>query len=502
VVRAGTIWVNQERQIRNGSILIENGRITAVDKAVPHPPFARFIDAGDDAFVAPGFIDGLGHLGLTGDRGALGPEVSLSSIVGVPDVAERRVARSGVTSVVLSPYTSSAQGSQVTVVKTGGKDRSSRVVRKTAGVIFHLRDVDPMKIGEQLTKRLEEGKKYREKWLKYEKELAEWKEKQAKGEKVDGEPEAEEAAEEEQKEDPITGTWTLTISGGPMPEPQTATMRLRLSGSNIDGRIIVPGSPEEARVVATFDGKHISGEIQMDIEGMGYPTLEADLVEEDHIVGIVSFEGMEIDLDAQRTDKEAPEFKVVKRRTRGKGGRPLPPKVDEKLEPLRAMLDKKIPAVCAVRTAAQIAAVLKVVDSFEVSVVLVGAEEAAAHAETLIEKSVGVVVPKDMVRWWNEQWYHQSDDLSRKGVSIAFQSDAEDGARALPLLGLHAVERGLSPDAALAAFTTKAAKMYKLDDDIGSLEAGRFGDLVIFSGHPFEVGSSVTRVIINGEEVR
>jgi hypothetical protein len=390
----------------------------------------------------------------------------------------------------------------VTVVKTGGKDRLSRVVRKTAGVIFHLRDVDPMKIGEQLTKHLEEGKKYREKWLKYEKELAEWKEKQAKGEKVDGEAEAEEAAEEEQKEDPITGTWTLTISGGPMPEPQTATMQLRLTGSDIEGRIIVPGMPEEAKVVATFDGKHISGEIQMDIEGMGYPTVEADLVEEDHIVGIVSFEGMEVDLDAQRTDKEAPEFKVVKRRTRGKGGRPLPPKVEEKLEPIRAMLDKKIPAVCAVRTAAQIDAVLKVAESFEVSVVLVGAEEAAAHAETLIEKSVGVVVPKDMVRWWNERWYHQSDDLSRKGVSIAFQSDAEDGARALPLLGLHAVERGLSPDAALAAFTTKAAKMYKLDDDIGSLEAGRFGDLVIFSGHPFEVGSSVTRVIINGEEVR
>jgi len=311
-----------------------------------------------------------------------------------------------------------------------------------------------------------------------------------------------EAAEGEEQADPITGTWSVTISGGPVPEPQTATMQLRLTGDQIEGRIRIPGAPEDAVVVATFDGTHISGEIELDTGGMGNPTLEAGLVEEDHIVGVVSFRNVSIDLDAQRTDKSAVEFAVVKRRTRGKGGRPIPPKIDEALEPLRAVLDKKIPAVIGVRSAAQIDAVLKAVEPFEIPVVLVGAEEAATLADKLVEKDVGVVVPRQIERRWNEQWYHQADDLARKGVSIAFPSRAEDGARTLPMLGLHAVERGLSPDSALAAFTTDASRMYKLDDVVGSLDVGKHGDLVIFSGHPFEAGSRVVRVIINGEEVR
>ena len=264
----------------------------------------------------------------------------------------------------------------------------------------------------------------------------------------------------------------------------------------------IPGASEEVKIVATLDGTHISGEIQLDTGGMGYPTIEADIVEEDHIVGIISFQGINVDLDALRTDKSAVEFKVVKRRTRGKGGRPLPPKVVEALEPLRAMLDHKIPIVVSVRTAAQIEAVLEVATSFEVALVLVGAEEAATLRDKLIEKSVGVIVRTPIERWRHHERYHQADDLSRKGIPIAFMSDAEDGARTLPLVGLHAVERGLSPDAALAAFTTRASRMFKLDDEIGSLEVGRKGDLVIFEGHPFEAGSRLQRVIIGGEEVQ
>jgi len=280
-------------------------------------------------------------------------------------------------------------------------------------------------------------------------------------------------------------------------------MKLRLTGGvNIEGRLIIPGVPDEAKIVATLDDKHISGEIEIDTGGLGYPTIEADIVEEDHIIGVISFQGMEVNVDAKRTDKNAVEFQVVRRRTRGKGGRPLPPKIDEGLEPFRAMLDMKIPAVVAVRTAPQIRAVIDVLKPYEVNIVLVGAEEAATFADELADESIGVVIPSRIVRRKDHKPYHQADDLARKGIAIAFQSNAEDGARTLPLVGLHAVERGLSPDAALAAFTTDASRMFGLDEEIGSLQVGRHGDLVIFSGHPFKAGSRVERVIIGGEEVK
>ncbi len=501
VVRGGTIWVDDQKQFRDGAVLIEDGKISAVGHTVPHPPFARVIDAGPNSFVSPGLIDAFGHLGLDGDVKATAPELTLARIIGVPDVIEHRVARAGITSIILSPYSASGLGSQVTAVKTAGADREDRVVRDTAGVVFQLGDADPIKVKEKLTKRLKAGKKYLEKWQKYEKELAEWKEKKEKGEAVNGKAEESNGEEVEAESDPITGTWAVTISGGPIPEPQTATLRLKLEGSDVEGRIAIPGVPEEAKVTGTFDGEHFSGEFEVDTP-FGYPAIEADLVEEDHLVGVISIEDIEIDLDAKRTDKAAVEFKVVKRKNRGKDGRPLPPKVEEALEPMRAVLLKTIPMIVGVASAPQIAAVLEIVEEYDVELVLRGGDDSSSHIDKLKERSVGVIVPKEVVRLRKNRWYHQADDLARQGIAIAFQSDADDEARGLPLRALYAVERGLSADSALAAFTTWASRMFKLDDRIGSLNVGRDGDIVIFSGHPFKANSRVQRVIVNGEDVR
>lgn len=502
VVRAGLIWVDEQTRIRDGAVLIERGKITAVGHAVPHPPFAKVIEAGEEAFVSPGFIDAYGHLGLDGDRAGTSADLSLVTIVGVPDVTDLRVARAGVTTVMLAPYDAASDGSQVAAIKTAGRDRTSRLVRAAAGVVFDMKSLDPMQVEEKLRKRLEAGKKYLEEWQKFEKELAEWKEKRAKGEKVETKPKETTVKESEIKEDPITGTWSVTLSGGPMPEPQTASMKLRLTGTDIEGYITVPGAPEEVRIVATLDGKRITGRIEIDTGGMGYPELEAELTEPDHMAGQVKLQGIEIDLDARRTDKAAVEFKVVKRNTRGKDGRPLPPKMNETLEALRTALEKKIPLVVSVESPAQIAAVLKVTKEFEIPLVLHNAEAAAAHADALVERAIGVVVPKTITRLVHDAWYHQADDLARRGIPVGFQSDAEDAARTLPLIGLYAVERGLSADAALAALTVYPSRMYKLEDRIGMLAPGRDGDLLIFNGHPFDAGSRLMRVIVNGREVR
>jgi len=501
VVQGHTIWIDENEQIEDGAVLIEDGKITAVGKSVPHPPFARFIDAGADSFITPGLIDAHGHLGLMGDSSTVSPELKLSGVIGAADVTERRVARAGVTTVVLAPYRGTTQGSQLAAIHTSGHARDVRVVRDTVGVYFDVSGIDPAKIGETLKGRFEAGKKYLETWQKYEKELAEWKEKKAKGEAVNNKPKVE-VVKEGGEADPLTGTWAATISGGPLPEPQTATMRLKLTGQDVEGRLSIPGSPEEVKLIGTFDGKHLSAEFDVDTGGQGTPRIEADLVEEDVLVGKVVIAQFEVDFNAERTDKESVEFKVSKRRTRGKDGRPLPPKVDEALEPLRSILEKKAPALIKVSAPAQIAALIKFMEEWETPYVLLDAEGAREYADTLAEKGVGVVVPKEVVRREMHKPYLQADDLSRSGVMVAFQSHAEDAARTLPLVGLHAVERGLGADEALAAMTTRAAKMFMLDDVVGSLSPGRSGDLVIFSGHPFAAGSYVKRVIIQGEEVR
>ena len=87
-------------------------------------------------------------------------------------------------------------------------------------------------------------------------------------------------------------------------------------------------------------------------------------------------------------------------------------------------------------------------------------------------------------------------------MPIAFQSNAEDGARNLPAVVLFAVERGLSAEAALEALTVGAAKAYKIDDRVGTIEPGKDADLVIFSGHPFLEAGSILKIVVDGKEVR
>ncbi|MGB0715610.1 MAG: amidohydrolase family protein [Phycisphaerae bacterium] len=503
VVRAGTVWVDEDTRLHDAEVLIEEGRIAAVGQRVPRPPFSSYYDAGDDAFVSPGLIDARGHLGLEGDGGAPAPNIALSKLIGAADVTDHRVAAAGVTTVMLTPYACNPMGSQVSAVKTYGNDRNNRVVKDATGVAFNFRRNDPMEITSKLKARMKAVQGYREKWQKYQKELAEWEEKKAKGELEEQKAESEKSKSKEDSEpDPITGTWNCTISGGPIPEPATGKIRLRLTGTDIEGRILVAGAPEDLKIVATLDGKIISGEIQADTGGMGYPQITAEIVEEDRISGTISFQNLEVSLEANRVDKKDVAFKVVKRRTRGKDGKPLPPKVDEGLEPLRAALDEKIPVVISVDSPAQINAVLAVLEKYKFPLVLESAQDASAVQDVIKEKEVGVIVPNDIVRWRNQEMYNQADDLSRHGLHVAFQSNAEDAARNLPLLGLFAVERGMSPDAALAALTTAPAKMYKLHEEIGSLNVGCHGDLVVFSGHPFETGSRVKRVIVGGEIVR
>lgn len=506
VVQGETVWVSPEEQIHDGEVLIEEGKVAAVGSTVPHPPGARLVRAGPGSFITPGFIDARGHLGLRGDRGAANPDLDLTRILGVPDVHEHRVARAGITTVLLSPYSFSSKGSRLTAVKTQGQSREKRVVRSVAAVGFSAGQGDPLAAEDSIRRVLDSGKKYLDQWLKYEKALATYLEKKKKGEvPAEEEPEERETIEEA-KPDPITGIWQGAIRGGPIPIPLSGKVEARLYGNDIEARLIEPALPptiEDAKFVGKLDGTKITGHIEVDTEGQGYPQVEGEITEEDKIEGKVVFMGQTIQFRGARVEKGKGVLKVIRTRVRRKGGRPVPPPVDPNLEPIRAILEKKIPAVVDVSSTLGIREVLKLfVEEAKVPVVLLNASGAHAHAEALAKNGVGVVLSRNIVWRRDKRDYHQGDDLTRRGVPIAFQSAAGDGARDLPFHVLYAVERGLSADAALAALTVDAARMYKLDDRVGTLAPGRDGDILIFRGHPFKDGAPVERVFIHGEEVK
>jgi imidazolonepropionase-like amidohydrolase len=60
---------------------------------------------------------------------------------------------------------------------------------------------------------------------------------------------------------------------------------------------------------------------------------------------------------------------------------------------------------------------------------------------------------------------------------------------------------GLPETEALKALTLFPARIFGVEDMLGSLETGKSADFVIFEGHPLEKGSMVRMVIIKGHVV-
>jgi imidazolonepropionase-like amidohydrolase len=92
--------------------------------------------------------------------------------------------------------------------------------------------------------------------------------------------------------------------------------------------------------------------------------------------------------------------------------------------------------------------------------------------------------------------------LTERGVTIALSGHgAADVSERLCYQPGHAMRGGLSFDAALAAVTINPARIAGIDKRVGSLEAGKDADLVLWSGPPFEPTSAVIGVLVDGRLV-
>ena len=71
----------------------------------------------------------------------------------------------------------------------------------------------------------------------------------------------------------------------------------------------------------------------------------------------------------------------------------------------------------------------------------------------------------------------------------------------LPLCAGLAAKEGLGEYNALRAITIDAARICRVDGQIGSLKEGKDADLVIMDGSPLEIKSNVLATFINGKKV-
>ncbi len=186
------------------------------------------------------------------------------------------------------------------------------------------------------------------------------------------------------------------------------------------------------------------------------------------------------------------------------GERAVPPRRDFRLEPLAEILrgERLLHSHCY--RADEILMLIRVADDFGFRIatfqhVLEGykvAREIASHG-------AGASTFSD---WWayKVEAYdaipHNAAIMTRKGVLVSINSDSAEEARHLNQEAAKTMRYGgLSEDEALALVTLNPAKQLQIDHRVGSIEAGKDADLVVYRNYPLSVYAVPEMVFIDGQ---
>lgn len=169
-------------------------------------------------------------------------------------------------------------------------------------------------------------------------------------------------------------------------------------------------------------------------------------------------------------------------------------KYDFKLEPLVPVVRGEMRCRVHCHRADDILTAVRIGEEFGLDLVVEHCTEGHKIADILADKQVNCVVgPLRLIPSKMEVWNCTIENpaiLEKAGVKFALSADAQSATRWLPEEVGIAMAYGLSEETAFRALTIQAAKILKLDDRMGTLEAGKDADLAVFDGHPF---SNMTR---------
>jgi len=181
--------------------------------------------------------------------------------------------------------------------------------------------------------------------------------------------------------------------------------------------------------------------------------------------------------------------------------------VGDRGEAIRRVLAKEIPLHALVNTPDDILTAIRFAKEFDIRLVLVsaiGGHEVRSH---IAAASVPVIAGPSIIGIGDggpyEGFAHSPANAARlheAGVLVALSTFAR-GGRSVALEGVMAKAHGLPMEAALAAVTRDAAAILGVDERLGTLEAGKDADLVLWKGQPLSTWAQTRRVIVDGVTV-
>ena len=180
------------------------------------------------------------------------------------------------------------------------------------------------------------------------------------------------------------------------------------------------------------------------------------------------------------------------------------------LQAMIPVIQGKLPLVVVVDRASDIDAAMRIAREFNVKLMIGGGAEGWMMADKLAAAHIPVLtgamnnIPGGFAALGQRQ--ENAALLRKAGVQVALIGNAGGGdeeafnVRNLKQEAGNAVAYGMTWDDALRALTLAPAEIFGVADRVGSLQPGREGNVVVWSGDPFEFTTRVEHVFVRGHE--
>ncbi len=180
------------------------------------------------------------------------------------------------------------------------------------------------------------------------------------------------------------------------------------------------------------------------------------------------------------------------------------PDYDAKCEALLPLLKKEIPAHIHAHRADDIFTAMRICAEFDLDRVIIHGTEGHLIAKEIAKENcpvaVGPIISDRSKPELRNHTITNAAALHAAGVEIAICTDHPVVPQQyLPLSAALAVRGGLEHDEALRAITINPAEIAHISDRVGSIEAGKDADILLYKGDPLDVQSVPTAVMINGK---
>ena len=179
------------------------------------------------------------------------------------------------------------------------------------------------------------------------------------------------------------------------------------------------------------------------------------------------------------------------------------------LQAMIPVVEGRLPLLIAADKATDIDAALRLAKENDLKIMIGGGAEAWMVAEKLAAAHVPVLtgamnnIPGSFTQLGTNQ--ENAGLLRRAGVTVIVIGNGPGDEESFNVRNIkqeagNAVAYGMSWDDALRAVTLTPAEVFGVADKIGSLQAGRDANVVIWSGDPFEFTSVPEHVFVRGRE--